>query len=1190
MSNRFSRAALACALFILGPLAQSIATAQDTKPTAGLYDRSNLTAWCIVPFDSKKRGPEARAEMLTRLGIFKLAYDWRAEHIPTFDEELTTLKRWNIQLTAFWFPAELNSDAQAILDALKRNNVQCELWVSMNGGEIQCTPEEQKARVESHAKALQPIIDAAAAIGCRVGLYNHGGWFGEPENQIEIIKVLNAPNVGIVYNLHHGHPHLDRLPQLLQAMMPYLYYVNLNGMVKDGEALGKKILPLGTGAEDLRVLQQIKDSGYKGPIGILGHTMDDAEETLADNLDGLDWLVPQLDGKPAAGPRPPLRVGSQQSAVGVPGLAPEFGLAMDGSLLADGKTEFGSAPITVEVRARLRSQGAYNILVANDTKASGAHWEVFTEAGSGILSVYTPGLEPDHLRTDKAICDGAWHDVAMQYSGETMRLYLDGALVGEHAVKKKGMPTVPGGLGIGRLVEGGFFCDGEIDDVRISSGIRDIAASQSPRVSDATTLGIWNFDNLPKERTTHRADVEDPARREALPEFQIIPAAKAEALTSAQSLPTSYFDAWTRSHGNAHNTRFSPAKQITRDNVSALKVAWDFRSNDGPGNVQCNPIVVDGTFYGPTSGNNIVALNASTGEEYWRFNPGALPAHRGLTYWAGAESGKPRLLFTAGDYLWMLDPKSGKPVDSFGDQGKLAVGEVRVAPAIFKNTVVVANYTRDVSGYDLTSGNHLWTFHTLPTGDEYGADTWSAPEEGANCWGGIAIDDLRGIVYVSTGSPKPNFAGNTHTGQNLFANCVIAIDVITGKRLWHFQEIRHDIWDLDIPAPPTLVTIDWQGRRVDAVAQVTKLANTLLLDRVTGEPLFPVRLRRAPVSTVPGERTWPYQPDIQLPEPFARQNFSLDDVTKRTEDARNQVLGRLANATMGWFKPLEENKPTVFYNIHGGAEWTGAAFNPESGKLYVSANNLPWIVTLFQPDEITRNPNSPPTRGQQVYEENCVKCHGPNRQGVGMNPPLQGLARRLNDEEVLALLKSGKNLMPALPPTVSADDQKALLDYIFLRDIPKEQQVKATTTGPARYIANGYPKLLDHEGYPGCTPPWGTLNCIDLASGKLEWQVPLGFYPDLAEWGDDKTGAENFGGPSVTAGGLVFCAGTPDNLIRAFDAKTGEELWSHDLPFGGYAPPTIYQVDGKEFVVIAATGGGKLGTPVGDAYVAFSLD
>ena len=374
-----------------------------------------------------------------------------------------------------------------------------------------------------------------------------------------------------------------------------------------------------------------------------------------------------------------------------------------------------------------------------------------------------------------------------------------------------------------------------------------------------------------------------------------------------------------------------------------------------------------------------------------------------------------------------------------------------------------------------------------------------------------------------------------------------------------------------------------EGKKVDAVAQVTKMGNTLLLDRVTGKPLFPFRLRRAAVSRLPGEQTWSYQPAVELPEPFTRQEFRLEDITDLNEEATQYITQRVNNAKFGWFETFEEGKTTVLYGIHGGAEWTGAAFDPEHGKLYVSANELAWTINVFRQATIKRDPNAPKTRGQEVYELRCVLCHGETLRGNGVAPPLLGLERRMDDAEVSALLKTGSGLMP-IAEDLSAEDEQALLDFIFLREPGVELE-----SDPLSYTFNGFNKLLDLEGYPGTKPPWGTLNCIDLNTGKIDWKVPLGVYPDLAAQGITDTGAENFGGATVTAGGLVFCAGTPDNLIRAFDAKTGEELWKHTLPFGGYAPPTTYAINGKQYLVIAATGGGKLNTPTGDAWIAFAL-
>jgi quinoprotein glucose dehydrogenase len=722
---------------------------------------------------------------------------------------------------------------------------------------------------------------------------------------------------------------------------------------------------------------------------------------------------------------------------------------------------------------------------------------------------------------------------------------------------------------------------------QIASSLEDSLFAMTVDTDDAI-ISHWDFEDLePKDATRRQPELEDPARRAALPEFQHFPAAKTEDLTPAADVPEHYFTTWQRSHGDPHNTRFSRAAQITRDNVQQLTVVWTYRSGDKPGNVQCNPICVDGVIYTPTAGWNVVALDAKTGKERWRFDPEGQPQQRGILYWPGNADAGPRLFFTAGKFLFALDPQTGTPIESFGKGGRIETGEVRSVASIFEELIILPGYLRDVTAYDLRTGERRWTFHTIPQDGEYGRDTWNEPEEGANCWGGMALDEGRGIAYLSTGSPKPNFAGNTHTGQNLFANCVIAIDARTGERLWHFQEIRHDIWDIDIPAPPNLVTLTRDGKRVDAVAQVTKLGNTLVLDRVTGEPLFPFRLRRAPVSKLPGERTWPYQPDVELPEPFARQTFSLDDVTERSDNARAFVLGHLERANFGWFEAFEEDRPTALYNVHGGAEWTGAACDPDTGRLYVSANNIPWIITVFQRDNIVRPDGMPPTPGELVYQENCARCHGVQRDGVGMTPPLHGLARRMNDTDVRALLETGKNVMPALPETVSEEQRQALLDFLFYRDLP--EGIGQEEAGELRYTHNGYPKLLDHEGYPGCKPPWGTLNCLDLNTGKLEWQVPLGTYPDLAFWGEDDTGAENFGGPTVTAGGLVFCAGTPDEMIYAFDAQTGEVLWKHQLPFGGYAPPSVFEVESRQYIVIPATGGGKLDTTEGDALVAFAL-
>ncbi len=695
------------------------------------------------------------------------------------------------------------------------------------------------------------------------------------------------------------------------------------------------------------------------------------------------------------------------------------------------------------------------------------------------------------------------------------------------------------------------------------------------------------------ERDEVMAALEREMPRATMPEFLEIPAAPADSLTTTNgATPRADYRDWPRSLGDATSTRYSGLSAINRGNVKDLQVAWTYHSKDGGGNIQCNPIVVDGVMFAPTAGNFVVAVNAANGEELWRFKPEVpphpslpeFPARRGLLYWRGTDGISDRLVFTAGNWIYALDPKAGKPVVGFGENGRTAIPTGGTAAgAVFKRVLVVPGFNRDVFGYDIADGRLLWTFHTIPHSGEFGNETWSHIDDGANCWGGMALDEARGIAFIATGSPKPNFNGTGHLGENLFANCVIALNAETGERLWHFQEIRHDIWDLDIPTQPNLVTVIHEGRRVDAVAQGTKIGNTLLLDRVTGKPLFPFRLRRAPASQLAGETTWPYQPDVQMPEPFARKEFTREDITTRTPEAHAFVEQQLTRANIGWFAPFEESKPTAFYGLHGGAEWTGAAVDPKTTRLYVTANEMPWLITVFRDDDAP--PAMPPTPGEQLYQMNCAACHGPDRVGIGVAPPLRGVRHRMKDDDFLALLKTGRNLMPPAPP-MTAEQQKQLLDFLFVRDRP---QPPADPSAPPRYSFAGYRKLLDQDDFPGCKPPWGSLNCVDLNTGKLVWKVPLGEYDALTKLGIPKTGTENFGGAIVTAGGLVFASGTRDNKIRAFDSDTGEELWSAILPLHGTTAPTTYETGGRQFLVIPATGGGKLGGLTSDAYVAFAL-
>jgi sugar phosphate isomerase/epimerase len=471
------------------------------SPATRLFARDRLVAWCIVPFDRKKRGPVERVEMLHRLGFRHYAYDWRDEHLPTFDTEIAELQRHGIELTAVWFPA-LDAHGRELLAVLKKRGIKTQLWVTGGGGPTK-TPEEQRARILAEADRIRPIAEAATAQDCTVALYNHGGWFGEPENQLAILEALKNPAVGIVYNLHHGHSHVDHFSDLLKKLRPHLLALNLNGMARDGDRQGRKILPLGAGDLDLALLKTIQESGYTGLIGILGHTDDDAEERLRDNLDGLDWLLPQLEGK-KPGPRPKYRtpVPAPPAAAGPPPAGAfaegQFGKALDARIAraeVPGRNEYRAPPLTIECRARLFDRTSYNILVAQEAKSSGTHWELFTMAGSGKLTAFLPGMTPDHVHGNAVVTDGQWHDLAMIYEANRVRLFVDGNEIANTAIASREMATQPGGLSFGSLVTHEIGCSGLIDEVRITRGVREIPHGAMPSFQpDERTIGLWRFD------------------------------------------------------------------------------------------------------------------------------------------------------------------------------------------------------------------------------------------------------------------------------------------------------------------------------------------------------------------------------------------------------------------------------------------------------------------------------------------------------------------------------------------------------------------------------------------------------------------------------------------------------------------------------------------------------------------------
>ena len=492
-----------------------------------------------------------------------------------------------------------------------------------------------------------------------------------------------------------------------------------------------------------------------------------------------------------------------------------------------------------------------------------------------------------------------------------------------------------------------------------------------------------------------------------------------------------------------------------------------------------------------------------------------------------------------------------------------------------------------VRAYDVRTGKLRWEFHTIPRPGEFGYDTWSKDAwktiGAANNWTGMAVDPKRGIVYVPTGSAAFDFYGGDRLGDDLFANCLLALNAETGERLWHFQGVRHDIWDRDFPSPPTLVTVTHDGKKVEAVAQTSKQGYVFLFDRANGHPLFPIELHDYPASTVPGEEAARQQPLPMKPAPFSRQLLTADGLTNRTPEVHQWALDQFRKfRSEGQFVPFSLGKETiVFPGFDGGAEWGGSAFDEQTGILYVNANDIAWTGALME----STGENNPKT----LYLNQCGVCHGENMQGSPPElPSLVGVGDRMSGTDIFMTIRNGKGRMPGFP-NLSEGQVFALLTFLTTGE-----SKELTSNGPpppsSKYRFTGYRRFLDPDGYPAVAPPWGTLNAINLNTGEYAWKIPLGDYPELAAKGLKNIGTENYGGPIVTAGGLLFIGATNfDRKFRAFDKATGELLWEATLPFSGNATPATYAVDGRQFVVIGAGGGKDPKSGSGGVYVAFAL-
>lgn len=669
---------------------------------------------------------------------------------------------------------------------------------------------------------------------------------------------------------------------------------------------------------------------------------------------------------------------------------------------------------------------------------------------------------------------------------------------------------------------------------------------------------------------------------------------------------------WIEYLGDPGRTQYTTLTRIDKSNVHELEVAWEY--NTGVfGEMQTNPLIVNDTLYGMTANLQPFALNAATGEEYWRRTGdevGSLSNSRGVVYWKDDEDS--RILYTNGPWLYAVDANTGELITSFGEGGrtslKAGLGESSAdkyvgstSPGtVFEDIIVMPIRVSEdhdaalghIQAFNIRTGELEWVFRTIPHPGEYGYETWGRDNYknidvgGANNWAGMAVDRERAIVYVPTGSAAYDFYGANRPGENLFANTLLALDARTGERIWHYQIVRHDILDRDLPAPPVLTTLNRDGVDFDVAVQVTKQGYTFIFDRDTGEPYFPIEDRPVPISDIPGEQTWPTQPFPVKPAPYARQTLTEEDINPYSEN-REELVELFRNSRFeGPFTPLSEQGTIIFPGLDGGAEWGGAAVDPD-GIMYVNSNEMAWRISLSP--SVTEEEFAGLSHGHRIYTLHCAACHGSDLAGSPASgfPSLVDIGSTLTKEEVFDVIHQGRGMMPAFSH-ISGEEVESLVAYLFGEDEEIEVGETEIVAPFFTYNISGYSKFLDENGFPAISPPWGTLNAIDLNTGELVWKITYGEYPELMVQGIPQTGSENYGGPVATASGLLFIAGTADGKFRAYDKNNGELLWETQLPAAAFATPATYMVDGKQYIVIAA-GGTKLGADGGDSYIAFTL-
>ncbi len=719
---------------------------------------------------------------------------------------------------------------------------------------------------------------------------------------------------------------------------------------------------------------------------------------------------------------------------------------------------------------------------------------------------------------------------------------------------------------------------------------------KSGELEQALRLAVFNGAKDPATfdlSTLPEGYLDSATERAKRPEFKVVKAGK----PTGSHFAAPARDQWWHSFGDSTSAKYADAPDLTPDTVGNLNRAWVYDTPDHQMNIQATPIFTGRLIVFPDAQHHIVAVEPDTGKVVWRFDPQIpQPAKRGLITFE--SNGTRKIAFVAGGRIFVLNADTGQPDVGFGRSGSKSIGyTTRVAPQTDGDTIYVASLMPAIHAYDLKTGRHKWTTDLFSsrvfasTFSRFFSD--SSILAGANPWGGLSFDPDRKLIFTTLSNPTPVAKGALRPGPNRPANSVVAINTTDGSVAWIFQEIEHDLWDLDVAAPPVLASIDRDGAPQDVVAVPTKAGNLMLLYRDTGQPVFDWWLRKAPTSTIKGEYTAPYQPDPILPKPFAKMAFTTADFPTDNTNISDTTKTKLSTATTGFYAPHVPNKDTIFFGLHGGAMHTGAALDPATSTLVIAASHVPNAFALVDENRTNRRVASLNGKGAEIYTNNCSACHGSVLQG-GSGPALTSLNPALRQKQFNRIVQNGLRSMPAVDG-LSQSDLSALYDLLIRHDgVTFATAETDTPTSDAKRVRTAYQKIVDDDGYPASKPPWGTLTAVDLNTGLHKWRIPLGRYQALKDQGIPPTGTENLGGPTIVSGGVIFVSGTKDRKLHAIDLRTGNELWSDDLPYIGSASPMVYRYGGASYVLIPATGGGTLAlydptVQTGGSFIAYRL-